>query len=101
MFLSITPNRPKENSRHFDQNPPHKSEIRAPSKLWDSVSLVKITSQPVEFQLNACRAHTGSKAQGAWCASWVVPSRDSRARTRSPSPRAWRPDFPGAAREAP
>ena len=24
-------------------------------------------------------------------------SRDSRARTRSPSPRAWRPDFPGAA----
>ena len=48
----------------------HKSEIRAPSKLWDSVSLVKITSQPVEFQLNACRAHTGSKAQGAWCASW-------------------------------
>ena len=23
------------------------------------------------------------------------------ARTRSPSPRAWRPDFPGAAREAP
>ena len=28
-------------------------------------------------------------------------SRDSRARTRSPSPRAWRPDFPGAAREAP
>ena len=27
----------------------------------------------------------------------LVPSRDSRARTRSPSPRAWRPDFPGAA----
>ena len=25
----------------------------------------------------------------------------TRARTRSPSPRAWRPDFPGAAREAP
>ena len=48
----------------------------------------------------------------AWCAKWQadsishratqrVPSRDSRARTRSPSPRAWRPDFPGAAREAP
>ena len=31
----------------------------------------------------------------------LVPSRDSRARTRSPSPRAWRPDFPGAEREAP
>ena len=31
----------------------------------------------------------------------LVPSRDSRARTCSPSPRAWRPDFPGAAREAP
>ena len=31
----------------------------------------------------------------------LVPSRDSRARTRSPSPRARRPDFPGAAREAP
>ena len=31
----------------------------------------------------------------------LVPSGDSRARTRSPSPRAWRPDFPGAAREAP
>ena len=31
----------------------------------------------------------------------LVPCRDSRARTRSPSPRAWRPDFPGAAREAP
>ena len=30
-----------------------------------------------------------------------VPSRDSRAMTRSPSPRAWRPVFPGAAREAP
>ena len=29
----------------------------------------------------------------------LVASRDSRARTRSPSPRAWRPDFPGAARE--
>ena len=31
----------------------------------------------------------------------LVPSCDSRARTRSASPRAWRPDFPGAAREAP
>ena len=31
----------------------------------------------------------------------LVPSRDSRARTRTPSPCAWRPDFPGAAREAP
>ena len=31
----------------------------------------------------------------------LVPSRDSSARMRSPSPRAWRPDFPGAAREAP
>ena len=31
----------------------------------------------------------------------LVPSRDSRARMHSPSPRAWRPDFPGAAREAP
>ena len=29
----------------------------------------------------------------------LVPSRDSRARTRSPSLRAGRPDFPGAARE--
>ena len=49
---------------------------------------------------------------GGWTDEWVdewldgrlealVPSRDSRARTRSPSPRAWRPDFPGAAREAP
>ena len=26
----------------------------------------------------------------------LVPSRDSRAMTCSPSPRAWRPDFPGA-----
>ena len=31
----------------------------------------------------------------------LVPSSDSSAMTRSPSPRAWRPDFPGAAREAP
>ena len=31
--------------------------------------------------------------------AWPAPSRDSRARTRSPSPRAWRPDFPGAARQ--
>ena len=31
----------------------------------------------------------------------LVPSHDSRAMKRSPSPRAWRPDFPGAAREAP
>ena len=31
----------------------------------------------------------------------LVPSRDSRAMTRSPLPRAGRPDFPGAAREAP
>ena len=31
----------------------------------------------------------------------LVPSRDSRDMTRSPSPRAWRPDFPGAAPEAP
>ena len=31
----------------------------------------------------------------------LVPSRDSRAMTRSPSPRAWRPDFPGSARESP
>src|SRR5574337_355842 len=29
------------------------------------------------------------------------PSHDSRAMTRSPSPLAWRPDFPGAPREAP
>lgn len=70
MFLSVTPNRPKENSLHLDQHPPHKSEIRAPSKPWDSVSLVKITSQPVEFRGNACRAHMGSKAQGAWRISW-------------------------------
>ena len=27
--------------------------------------------------------------------NWSGPSRDSRSRTRSPSPRAWRPDFPG------
>ena len=27
----------------------------------------------------------------------LVPSRDSKARTRFSSPRAWRPDFPGAA----
>ena len=31
----------------------------------------------------------------------LVPSRDLRAMTCSPSPHAWRPDFPGAAREAP
>ena len=31
----------------------------------------------------------------------LVPSRDSRARTRSPSPRAWRPDFPGAGQRVP
>ena len=31
----------------------------------------------------------------------LVLSHDSRAMKRSPSPRAWRPDFPGAAREAP
>ena len=31
----------------------------------------------------------------------LVPSRDSRAMTRSPWPHAWRPDFSGAAREAP
>ena len=31
----------------------------------------------------------------------LVPYRDSRARTRSPSPSAWRPDFPGAAQDAP
>ena len=29
----------------------------------------------------------------------LVPSRDSRAMTRSPSPCAWRPDFPGTTRE--
>ena len=29
-----------------------------------------------------------------------VPSHDSRAMTSSPSPLAWRPDFPGAPREA-
>ena len=31
----------------------------------------------------------------------LVPSQDSRTMTRSPLPRSWRPDFPGAAREAP
>ena len=31
----------------------------------------------------------------------LVPSHDSRAMTRSPSPRARRPDFPGATQEAP
>ena len=31
----------------------------------------------------------------------LVPSHDSRTMTRSFSPRAWRHDFPGAAREAP
>ena len=31
----------------------------------------------------------------------VLHNAQRRARTRSPSPRAWRPDFPGAAREAP
>ena len=48
---------------------------------------------------------------GAWAAelvsskTWWVSQAGGRvqgfARTRSPSPRAWRPDFPGAAREAP
>ena len=31
----------------------------------------------------------------------LVPYHDARAMTRSPSPRAWRPDFPGTTREAP
>ena len=35
------------------------------------------------------------------CLEALVPSQDSRAMTRSPSPRPRRPDFPGAAREAP
>ena len=35
------------------------------------------------------------------CCTSVRMSSQARARTRSPSPRAWRPDFPGAAREAP
>ena len=51
----------------------------------------------------------GGDGQGslACCSPWSTrlealdPSRDSKAMTRSPSPRAWRPDFPGAAREAP
>ena len=43
----------------------------------------------------------GSTIPGILQARTLDPSRDSRARTRSPSPRAWRPDFPGAAREAP
>ena len=42
------------------------------------------------------------------CESWTTSTRlearfpyhDSRAMTRSPSPLAWRPDFPGAPREA-
>ena len=35
------------------------------------------------------------------CLEALVPSQDSRAMTRSPSPRPRRPDFPGAAGEAP
>ena len=34
-----------------------------------------------------------SKTLSAYLGEALVPSRDSRARTRSPSPRAWRPDF--------
>ena len=49
------------------------------------------------FHLLKCKRQ--SAEQVLWKA--IVPSHDSRARTRSPSPRAWRPDFPGAAREAP
>ena len=40
--------------------------------------------------------------EGAGCGSvGDVPGAWPRAMTRSASPRAWRPDFPGAAREAP
>ena len=43
-----------------------------------------------------CSCLENPRDGGAWWAAIyeaLVPSRDSRARTRSPSPRAWRPDF--------
>ena len=41
------------------------------------------------------------ESSSSTCLEALVPSHDSRAMTRSPSPRARRPDFPGATQEAP
>ena len=68
----------------------------ASSVVFSSSRRLRSASSSSTFNLQGEQTVTGghySMASG--------PSRDSRARTRSPSPRAWRPDFPGAAREAP
>ena len=79
------------------------------------LATVSPTPTPTVYQPNQ-QALPPARCQVAEAAQWVPPprgsrgrvegprhqdTRDSRARTRSPSPRAWRPDFPGAAREAP
>ena len=88
----------------------HSEHTQYPCMVQGCLSVVKLESS---MSRKGERLLPGLPLAGGWqpvlgaglgpptCLEALVPSRDSRAMTRSPSPRAWRPDFPGAAREAP
>ena len=63
----------------------------AESREAPPISTVSLTSHRHSEKL----LEATGKSRGSTRLEALVPSHDSRARTRSPSPRAWRPDFPG------
>ena len=90
---SIAPN-PAE-SREAPPTPQHPSPLRG--TLGSSLRSQAEVEGNEAFPL---QPEKGLESPSSTRLEAIVPFHDSRAMTRSPSPRAWRPDFPGAAREA-
>ena len=91
---SIAPN--PEESRDGPPTPQHPSPLRG--------TLGSSLRSPGEVEGNEgfpLQAEQDLERPSSTRLDALVPSQDSRTMTRSPSPRSWRPDFPGAAREAP
>ena len=75
--------------------------VQLPHPYMTTGKTIALTRQTFVSKIMSLLFKMLSRFVMAFLHAILVPSRDSRARTRSPSPRAWRPDFPGAAREAP
>ena len=95
MSPSSTAPSPAE-SREAPPTPQHPSPLRG--------NLGSSLRSPAEVEGNEAlllQPEKGLESPSSTRLEALVPSHDSRAMTHSPSPRTWRPDFPGAAREAP
>ena len=91
-FIAPSP----EESREAPPTPQHPSPIRG--------TMGSSLRSPAEFEGNEAfppQPQKDLECPSSTCLEALVLSHDWRAMTRSPSPRAQRPDFPGTAREAP